>query len=151
MTEEVLDAYPADEFWITRVAVESPCDLSAANRRHCLLATLAEAARRLHAANLFHRDFYWCHFFVRETERGRFTITLIDLQRVRRRRWTRWRWLVKDVAQFLFSAPDSVTTSDRLYWFRCYRGVERLSWWDGLLFFCVTVRAWLYRWKERSR
>ena len=64
-----------------------------------LIAQVADIARRFHAAGFNHRDFYCCHFLVKETSPGQFDIRLIDLQRVQQRRWLRRRWIVKDLAQ----------------------------------------------------
>ena len=73
---------------------------------HRLIVQVAEIARRFHAAGFNHRDFYGCHFLVKETSQGRFDVRLIDLQRVQRRRWFRRRWIVKDLAQLASMSPD---------------------------------------------
>ena len=77
--------------------------------------TTADLAGRLHAAGLHHRDLYLCHFYVdaaasgslpREyTEEGtRPPARLIDAGRVQPLpSWFRRRWVVKDVAQFVYS------------------------------------------------
>ena len=66
-----------------------------------LLAPTAAVAARLHAAGLHHRDLYLCHFLVNPA----LDVRLIDAARVRRLpRLTRRRWLVKDLAQFRYSA-----------------------------------------------
>ena len=46
------------------------------------LDQVADIARRFHAAGFNHRDFYCCHFLVKETSPGEFDVRLIDLQRV---------------------------------------------------------------------
>lgn len=146
LTEE-LPGRPADDFWQDRVApAEDP------QVRSNLLAVLADTARRLHAARLFHRDLYWCHFFVHETEPARFAVALIDLQRVCRSRVLAWRWQLKDLAQFVFSVPEGcLSLEERMHWFRRYRQVEALSAADRLWFRLIGLRAWLYRWKEDRR
>ena len=68
-----------------------------------IIFQVAHIARRFHAAGYNHRDLYCCHFLIREPAAGRFDIRLIDLQRVQRRRWFRWRWIVKDLAQLAYS------------------------------------------------
>jgi tRNA A-37 threonylcarbamoyl transferase component Bud32 len=60
----------------------------------------------LHRAGLAHRDFYSCHVFCHERE-GRFDLYLIDLARVFRPRWRRWRWWAKDLSQLKFSLPQA--------------------------------------------
>ncbi len=92
-----------------------------------LIRTVADLARRFHEAGYNHRDFYCGHFFVREPERGRFEIRLIDLQRVQHRRRLRRRWIVKDLAQLAWSLPDEqITCSQRMAFMRRYFGVDKL-------------------------
>ena len=92
-----------------------------------LIRTVADLARRFHAAGYNHRDFYCGHFFVREPEAGRFEIRLIDLQRVQHRRCLRRRWIVKDLAQLAWSLPgEQITCSQRMAFMRCYFGVDKL-------------------------
>jgi heptose I phosphotransferase len=92
-----------------------------------LIRQVAQIARRFHNAGYNHRDFYCCHFFVKEERRGEFQIRVIDLQRVQRRRWFRRRWLVKDLAQLAWSLPrDRIQCTHRLAFMRHYFGVEKL-------------------------
>jgi heptose I phosphotransferase len=92
-----------------------------------LIRTVADVARRFHAAGYNHRDFYCGHLFVREPAPGRFEIRLIDLQRVQcRRRWRR-RWIVKDLAQLAWSLPgEQISCSRRMAFMRRYLGVDKL-------------------------
>ena len=80
------------------------------------MVALAEGLGRLigklHAAGLAHRDFYTTHVFCLE-QCGRFDLSLIDLGRVFRPRWRRWRWWAKDLAQLKFSLPSAWAGS---YW-----------------------------------
>lgn len=93
-----------------------------------LIRTVADFARRFHAAGYNHRDFYCGHFFVREPAPGKFEIRLIDLQRVQHRAGWRRRWIVKDLAQLAWSLPGpQVTCSQRMAFVHCYFGVERLQ------------------------
>ena len=137
---EAVPGVPADDFWPgvagDRVRAERTID------------ALADAARRLHAAGLFHRDLYWCHFFVHEVG-DKLTCRLIDLQRIVRPRWpTRWR--LKDVAQFRFSTPAGVGDDLMRRWLRVYCGgrvgLRQRLWWRA-----VGVRAALYARRERRR
>lgn len=92
-----------------------------------LLEAVADVAARFHGAGFNHRDLYCCHFFVQEEERGRFDIRLIDLQRVERRRWFRWRWVVKDLAQLAYSAPrERIGATARMAFIKRYLGVRKL-------------------------
>jgi len=69
-----------------------------------LTQKLARLARTLHAAGLVHRDFYACHVFCDDSADG-LELYLIDLARVFRPPWRRFRWYVKDLAQLKFSMP----------------------------------------------
>lgn len=82
----------------------------------------AEVAGRLHAAGLHHRDLYLCHFLFDEAGEVR----LIDAARVRKLPWLRRRrWIVKDLAQFRYSALQA--------------GVGEAE-----------LEGWLSRWAERA-
>jgi heptose I phosphotransferase len=94
---------------------------------HRLIVQVADIARRFHAAGFNHRDFYCCHFLVKETSPGRFDVRLIDLQRVQRRRWLRRRWIVKDLAQLASMSPDMhVGCREKVLFLRTYLGVTKL-------------------------
>ena len=92
-----------------------------------LIAHVADIARRFHAAGFNHRDFYCCHFLVKETSPGQFDVRLIDLQRVQQRRWLRRRWIVKDLAQLGSMSPDAyVGCREKVLFLRTYLGVKKL-------------------------
>jgi hypothetical protein len=148
MSEEIVGGIPADDLW--KRSREPP------TRRQILRAT-AETARAFHTAGYCHRDFYWCHFFVRPHLPFGLTAHLIDLQRVRPMGPLKWRWLMKDLGQFWFSAPKDVSVADRRYWLACYRGHraagETRRWHrikttmlDGVM----RSRASFYRWKDAA-
>jgi tRNA A-37 threonylcarbamoyl transferase component Bud32 len=68
---------------------------------------LGMLAGRLQAAGLAHRDFYTAHIFcdvcdptgpAAKTPDRRFNLYLIDMARVFRPRWRKWRWRAKDLA-----------------------------------------------------
>ena len=79
---------------------------------------LAEMARRLHEAGLFHRDFYASHVFCNESEND-VELHLIDLARVTRPMLRRRRWRVKDLAQIKYSMPEDWVTQ---FWPRFLAG-----------------------------
>lgn len=111
-----------------------------------LLIKVALLARRFHEAGYNHRDFYCCHFFVREPEPGHFVLKLIDLQRVQHRRWFRWRWVVKDLAQLCWSTPaDRISCTQRLAFFRQYLGVRKLRLRDKWLIRAVLAKHEMMR------
>jgi heptose I phosphotransferase len=95
--------------------------------KRTLVGQMAEMVRRLHAADLYHRDLYLCHFFLREDGAlpNGFDLVLIDWGRLKSSK--RRRWLTKDLAQLLFSTDlPGITQTDRLRFACCYFGVDSL-------------------------
>jgi hypothetical protein len=144
LSEEIPGGAPADDFWKMN---HDP------SIREAALAALADCARRFHQADLFHRDFYWCHFFVRPIGGVNVAAHLIDLQRVLRKPVLRARWLVKDLGQFWYSAPHEVTAAQRNEWFERYRGLgadqtAARRWTSTVLSGLAGYRAAFYRFKD---
>jgi heptose I phosphotransferase len=68
-----------------------------------LLAPTAQLTGHLHRSGLHHRDLYLNHFWA-NVGNDPIALRLIDAARVRKLpQWFRRRWLVKDLAQFVFS------------------------------------------------
>ncbi len=99
-----------------------------------LVAELARLARELHRRKVFHKDLYFCHFYIPETltrsvpadwtDRA----VMIDLQRLARHTLTGAWWQVKDLAQLMFSSEvEGVTARDRARFWKLYRK----GWPDG--------------------
>jgi UDP-glucose:(heptosyl)LPS alpha-1,3-glucosyltransferase len=127
IVEELVGYEQLDHFLRRRFAPLA--EQTAAERRDLrqLFAAVAVVARRFHACGYNHRDFYCCHFFIRETTPGQFDVRLIDLQRVEQRRWLRGRWIIKDLAQFAYSTPrERVSCTAQLRLAKQYLGVDRL-------------------------
>lgn len=100
-----------------------------------LLEPTAQLAARLHNAELHHRDLYLCHFFIKLDGAVVADARLIDVARVAKlaSRFTKRRWIVKDLAQFWYSTIAlDVTDEQRNAWLERYvreRGVPSI---DGL-------------------
>lgn len=76
-----------------------------------ILHAMARTAAALHNAGLHHRDLYANHFYMQPNGSGSYEVRLIDTARVRKQpRWFRERWIVKDVAQLIFSVTPYVTS-----------------------------------------
>ncbi len=94
-----------------------------------LFAEVARLARELHRRRYFHKDLYFCHFYIADTDtrltpeawQGR--VVMIDLHRLARHRLG-WEWFAsKDLAQLLYSsAVPGVTDTDREAIWHAYRG-----------------------------
>ncbi|MGA2031787.1 MAG: lipopolysaccharide kinase InaA family protein [Thermoguttaceae bacterium] len=142
LTEELKDFVELGTFVRERFSPRRPGRRTAADRElERLVCQVAAMARRFHAAGYNHRDFYCCHFLVRE-ENGDFQVRLIDLQRVQRRRWLRWRWIVKDLAQLAWSAPgDRLGCRHKILFLRHYLGVEKLRRGDRRLLRAILRRC----------
>ncbi len=86
-----------------------------------LLLPTAQLAAKLHTAGLHHRDLYLCHFYAR-TDVDPMELALMDAGRVKKLpRWFARRWLVKDLAQFVYSLQQlkvDLPTIDR--WLKAY-------------------------------
>jgi heptose I phosphotransferase len=121
-------------------------------RLHGVIRQVADIARRFHGAGYNHRDFYTCHFLIKETRPDRFDIRLIDLHRAERRRWFRRRWIVKDLAQLAVMVPGShVRCREKILFLRHYLGVRKLRAEDKRLIRSILGKQWLIEWRERRR
>ncbi len=116
-----------------------------------LAIEMARLSRALHDRRRFHKDLYFCHFYIAEENtrqppsgwRGR--VRLIDLHRLRRHTWSAPWWQAKDLAQLLFSSRvPGVTARDRLGFARAYLGgrwSRQAPWWlRGI----IRLKAWRY-------
>jgi len=95
--------------------------------KRLLIRQVAEMARRMHQAGINHRDFYICHFMMRElatqTAYKQFQLYLIDLHRAQCRERVPYRWWVKDIGSIYFSALDiGLTRRDFLRFLYLYSG-----------------------------
>lgn len=79
-------------------------------RKRRLIAKIAELAGRAHKIGLGHQDFYLVHLFVLPNQDD--DVFLIDLQRMIMKNPLPKRWIVKDLAQLLFSASGIVSKTD---------------------------------------
>jgi heptose I phosphotransferase len=95
-----------------------------------IIAEMASMTAKLHGAHSFHKDLYLCHFFLEMDSDAPVArrLSLIDLHRLGRHRWTapRWRW--KDLGQLLFSTfgVAGIDDRDRLRFWKQYRRRTRL-------------------------
>ncbi len=71
------------------------------NMRKRIISNIAFYTAKMHKCGYAHQDLYLVHFFIKGEE---YTPYLIDLQRVIFQKRLRRRWVVKDLAQLLFSS-----------------------------------------------
>lgn len=131
-----------------------------ANWKRQLVRELVRLVRRLHSRHRFHRDLYLCHFFVPRSsvEAGSVpqgSVFLIDFHRLCYSPLLGVRWLVKDLAELLYSSQlPGVTARDRLRFFRLYRNQRPTSLWQHLLVWLMCAKASRYtraNWEEVRR
>jgi len=110
--------------------------------KRALGAAMAKLVGKLHSHGLIHRDLYLSHVFMGQPQARPIELTLIDLQRMIRPR-LRWRrWLVKDLAALNYSTPPAAAcATDRIRWYRHYRGIARLTATDKSLIRAITAKT----------
>jgi heptose I phosphotransferase len=93
-----------------------------------LTAELARLARELHRRRVFHKDLYFCHFYIPDTftrllpDAWTNRVVMIDLHRLARHTITAAWWQAKDLAQLLYSSDvPGVTARDRVRFWKLYR------------------------------
>lgn len=109
-----------------------------------LLRRVATMARDMHRAGVNHRDFYLCHFLLRDAEAlaPAPPLHLIDLHRAQCRARTPERWRRKDLASLYFSALHiGLTRRDWLRFLAIYFDQP----WRQVLREQQTLLAWLVR------
>ena len=119
--------------------------------KRSLIAEMARLTRLLHGQRVFHKDLYFCHFYIARSDTGilpswRDRVSLIDLHRLARHRFT-WRlFQSKDLAQLHYSTDVAgVTARDRLRFWRLYLGKEHRTWRGRWLRRLVMLRWRNYR------
>ncbi len=127
------DVEKGSVIWVERAPGEPLDDLLRRRRvpdriRRELVREAGAILGRMRRRDLHHRDFYACHLFADLSAPPGGRLTLIDLQRARRRPRLRERWTVKDAAALLYSAPrPPVTRTDLVRFLRACFAVEKLG------------------------
>lgn len=98
------------------------------SRRRRLIASAAEFVRRMHQAGCAHTDLFAQHLFVTEREDGRWSVTVIDLQRAVCRPSLAAKERGRDLASLMVSvAPDAATRRERMEFLHGYLGRRKLA------------------------
>lgn len=89
-----------------------------------LLMQVCDMTRIMHAAGVNHRDFYICHFLLKDSSKEKFPdLAIIDLHRALIHKEIPYRWLLKDLASLYYSAFDvALTKRDKLRFIKHYSG-----------------------------
>ena len=103
--------------------------------KRLIITAVAHLARSMHDSGFNHRDFNATHILIAPGEEaGDHYLGLFDLQRVDRKKWMRFRWMIKTMAELFYSMPDPVfSDSDRQFMFERYMGRQVPGWWAAFL------------------
>ncbi len=107
-------------------------------RPRAAMAAMPQLLRRLHDAGWVYRDMYWNHVFstgagARQPQSEPLAslagdLWLVDVERAFQPTWRHHRWIVKDLAGLLSSAPRDCTAADALRFLRGYLGGLQGDW-----------------------
>ena len=112
ITEEIANAPSLED--VTAHWAESPPALA---EKRALIRHVARVAREMHEAGVNHRDFYLCHFLLRDGRLDQPRLALIDLHRAQIRRSVPVRWRRKDLAALYSSAAHIPLTRNDIFRF----------------------------------
>jgi heptose I phosphotransferase len=123
-----------------------------------LTAEVARLCSALHDRRRFHKDLYLCHFYVAADDCDRVPewggrVHMIDLHRLGHHPWAWPAWLVKDLAQLLYSTWDvaGVTARDRVRFWRAYQWQRHSGPAARLLRRAILLKCGAYRRHNRKR
>lgn len=93
--------------------------------KQLLIGKVAAIAKKMHENGINHRDFYICHFLMKNNTvfSDDIHLFLIDLHRVQLRKKVPQRWLIKDLAALYFSAMQiGLSQRDYYRFIKIYKG-----------------------------
>ncbi len=94
--------------------------------KQALLAKLAMLLRELHRCHYMHNCCYPKHLFVRKQCPGKWTVRIIDLEKMRRCLFVHSA-MIRDLSCLNKRLGTDWSARDRLFFFRSYRGEEHLT------------------------
>ena len=108
-------------------------------RKSRIIAAIGRLARAMHRAGLNHRDFNATHVLIEpESSGGTVPPALFDMQRIDRKRWMRFHWMIKTLAELNYSMPAPLFDhTDRWQLYRAYRENDATGRLDRLRFFLI--------------
>ncbi len=103
-------------------------------QRRMWIRKLAELIGRFHRSGFCHRDLYLSHIFIGFKGNDMPVFYLIDLARCFKPYLRKRRWIIKDLSALNYSAPERIISrTDRMRFFKVYRGISKLSADDKIL------------------
>lgn len=149
--ESFLMTEDAAPFVSLETLLKSESDFSALmtdpNQRRMLLREIARFAKKMHRSGLNHCDFNTNHILIHYEDGAAVpNIAMFDFQRIYKRKFLKFRWLIKSLAEFCYSLPDALfDETDRIYLFLSYKNRHEMTLWDRFQWF------WIRKKTERIR
>jgi hypothetical protein len=108
-------------------------------RKHRIITAVARLARNMHDNGFNHRDFNATHVLIGpEDSKGKSHMGLFDLQRVDRKKWMRYKWFIKIMAELGYTMPSPLfDENDRQMLFQSYLGISSKRLIDPFLVFLI--------------
>lgn len=104
------------------------------NRKKILIRELALLSKKMHACGFNHRDFNATHILLFYNDTSDIPkLALFDLQRVDKKKYLRFFWAIKSMAELGYTLPSYLfDENDRYSLFLSYKGKTRLNMMDRL-------------------
>jgi len=124
LTEEIYDSVRVEDY-IPKLAAGEKGFAGAIKKRE-LIRRIGTFAREFHRLGFHHQDFYLGHFLIRPSTGELF---LLDVQRVQKMEELSKRWIIKDLAQIVFSAKnvENFSSADLVRFGYAYLGEGRFD------------------------
>ena len=112
-------------------------------RKQRILQAIAELSRKMHEAGFNHLDFNADHVMIGpDAADGNVPLALLDFQRIDRKKWMRFRWMIKTMAELFYSLPEPVfSDNDRRCLFEHYVRRSSDGWGDKILLQWIIRKA----------
>jgi heptose I phosphotransferase len=129
---------------LEEIVQNSPERLVGANGlqfRRKLLTKIGQLAYRMHQSGLNHRDFNATHLIV-SPEEADFSIALFDFQRVDRKHWLRYKWMIKTMGELFFSMPEHIfSVDDKILLYKTYHSNRSIGPIDKINLFLISRKT----------
>ncbi|MGE0083571.1 MAG: lipopolysaccharide kinase InaA family protein [Desulfococcaceae bacterium] len=117
------------------------------DEKKTLLAEIARYARKMHDSGLNHCDFNADHVLIHyDGNSDKPAVAVYDLQRIRKKKYFRFRWLIKSIAELAFSLPDEFfNENDRKSLLLFYNGKEKYGLPEKIQFLWINKKIEIIR------